>query len=56
MTKRTQEIVWWIGAAAWLLDAGVSLRISGRTHALIALGIAVLFAVMAVYTSKTSRR
>jgi hypothetical protein len=48
--------LWYIGSAVWLLDAALAIRADHQSHALAAIGIALLFLLAgAVWRKKWNR-
>jgi hypothetical protein len=48
--------IWFIGAAAWYMDAAVNLHYGARSHALLALIVATMFFVAGMVWVKSPRR
>jgi hypothetical protein len=48
--------IWFLGSAAWLVDAGVSLHFNNRPHAILALCIAFLFLGAGLFYNRQGNR
>jgi hypothetical protein len=48
--------IWFVGAAAWYLDAAINLHYNARGHALLALCVATLFFIAGMVWVKTPKR
>jgi hypothetical protein len=48
--------LWYIGSAVWLLDAVLAIRANHHSHALAAIGVALLFLVAGAVWRKNSDR
>jgi hypothetical protein len=51
-----KQWIWFIGAAAWYLDAAVFMHYGARSHALLALLVATMFFVAGMVWVKNPRR
>lgn len=54
--QKFSQIIWFVGAFVWWFDAAVNLHYGARTHALIALGIAIMFFAAGVFFRRAGRR
>jgi hypothetical protein len=48
--------IWFIGAAAWYLDAAINLHYNERGHAVLALAVATMFFIAGMVGVKTPKR
>lgn len=48
--------IWFVGCAAWVTDAAVSLHVGARQRAVLALMVAMLFFVAGVFYRQQGRR
>ncbi len=51
-----KQWIWFIGAAAWYVDAAINLHYGARSHALLALLVATMFFAAGMIWVKTPRR
>ena len=47
--------IWFVGSVVWWLDAAVNLHYNQRTHALIALAIAVIFFAAGIFFGRLAK-
>ena len=48
--------IWFIGAAAWYMDAAINLHYNARGHAILALAVATMFFIAGWVGVKTPKR
>ncbi len=48
--------IWFIGAAAWYLDAAINLHYNARGHAVLALAVATMFFIAGMVGVKSPKR
>jgi hypothetical protein len=51
-----KQWIWFIGAAAWYMDAAINLHYNARSHALLALLVATMFFVAGMVWVSSPRR
>jgi LPXTG-motif cell wall-anchored protein len=49
-------IIWFVGAVVWWIDAALHLNTGSRTHALLAIGISLLFLAAGVVFRRQALR